>query len=557
MSSSNALRDRRPGPALAFAVLLALSCLASIFGTLASAAPGADDRLDEVEFQAAAVQGNGKVVVAGSASTGAFVARLNARGRPDQEFGDEGIMRPAIAGDRLRADAVAVGAGGEITVSFSRQDAHFSALLRLDAAGNPDPRFGTGGVVTRTSSSIPELAAMADGAVLIRDLITGEADDGSAILRVRADGTVDPGFAIRSEASKTGYGLGGFEVGADGRIYVATLKPADFYPATQKQIVVSRFLSNGDPDPSFGKDGVAAFDRGYDSRPDSLQGRITGFAVTPGGDVLLVLQSWPYYREPPPSPQLFSVADDGASLVDQSSVRCAGQIAIGPDGAVTVAGVESSFRTQASPLPPVSTGCVEKLTPAGAVEDRVEERNVGRILAVQPDGRVLAAGTIVPVAASTWPSAYLTSLSTDGVDRGFGMAFLPTLGCRGRNPTIVAQPTWTSDDESLPTGPPDAFSTEGPDVVLGSPEGDEISASYGKDLVCSGAGRDKVWGGPERDTIFGGPGRDTIFGGRGRDAIFGGPGRDTIFGGPGRDAIFGGAGRDKLLGGPGLDRVRQ
>lgn len=94
-------------------------------------------------------------------------------------------------------------------------------------------------------------------------------------------------------------------------------------------------------------------------------------------------------------------------------------------------------------------------------------------------------------------------------------------------------------------------STDGDDVIYGTPDGDVIDAGADNDIVLGLAGDDTIFGGVGNDLIFGGDGDDRLFGGDGDDVIYGGWGADTLSGGPGRDEIYGEWGGDTYLYQPG------
>lgn len=115
--------------------------------------------------------------------------------------------------------------------------------------------------------------------------------------------------------------------------------------------------------------------------------------------------------------------------------------------------------------------------------------------------------------------------------------------------------------------------TNGDDVIIGTDNGEVISAAMGDDTICGGGGNDTINGGPGDDAVFGQAGDDTLFGldgndelngGEGNDFIVGfdgadtidaGPGLDTVHAGPGNDSVLGGAGIDLLSGGAGNDTI--
>jgi uncharacterized delta-60 repeat protein len=518
-----------PNHGLVAAVATLTFVALALAGALSSPAAQNDKKLVEVEFEQAAVQPDGKVVAAGTTPYRTFVARFGVDGRLDKGFGERGIAWPELPESAQAAEAIAIGGSGEVTVSFSKAPAGESdgaTLVRLNPEGQPDTGFGSNGVLALAAARAPSIAALPGGAVLVLAGVRSEAAPKDRLLRVKPDGSIDPGFEITSGSPD--YGLGtSVQVGPDGKIYVATLKQAVYYPEppkprTQKQVVVSRFLPNGDPDPSFGKGGIAAFDSGDDPRPPGLQGGVSGFAVQPDGAVVVLLDLGGAYKTVDYGSRLLRVDGNGSSLTELARPGCSGQVAVGPDGTIY---------TAASSGPPVySTGpkqvCFEGFGPSGATHTFSE---ADRVLALGPDGRVIVSGKI-EADRSFASERFLESGTLKGPDRAFGLAFVPALGCLGRNPSIVAQATWTARDEerAVPTGPTRAIGTDGRDVIVGTIYNDQIAGNQGKDLICAGAGIDRVHGGWGPDRIYGGAGQDRLFGGPGRDRLFGGPGRDRI-----------------------------
>ena len=126
--------------------------------------------------------------------------------------------------------------------------------------------------------------------------------------------------------------------------------------------------------------------------------------------------------------------------------------------------------------------------------------------------------------------------------------------------------TLIGDDLVADAGSPDVlrggegddklFGAAGNDQLFGDAGQDELNGGPGNDQLDGGAGIDgKLFGGSGNDTIRGGPGpfKDRLVGDAGRDELRGGPGNDQLFGGPGRDRLFGGAGNDRMDGQGGQD----
>jgi uncharacterized delta-60 repeat protein len=100
-----------------------------------------------------ALTGDGKIVVVGRVGLGPAVfalARFDATGAPDPEFGAGGLVTTPIGTGDAVANAVAVQPDGKLVVAgyaFDGGTAGF-AVVRYTADGVPDPGFGAGGIVT-------------------------------------------------------------------------------------------------------------------------------------------------------------------------------------------------------------------------------------------------------------------------------------------------------------------------------------------------------------------------------------------------------------------------
>ncbi len=73
--------------------------------------------------------------------------------------------------------------------------------------------------------------------------------------------------------------------------------------------------------------------------------------------------------------------------------------------------------------------------------------------------------------------------------------------------------------------------TNGKDVVIGTPDRDVVHGQRGNDVIKGLNGDDRLCGGRDNDKIRGGKGRDVIYGGDHSDLLLGGPNLDRIFGG--------------------------
>ena len=100
---------------------------------------------------------------------------------------------------------------------------------------------------------------------------------------------------------------------------------------------------------------------------------------------------------------------------------------------------------------------------------------------------------------------------------------------------------------------PDLTGTPQDDELFGTDADETIDGLAGDDLIDGGAGNDTLIGGAGNDTIREVSGDDQIFGGEGDDHIDAGSGNDLVDGGEGNDVLNGGYGNDELRGGTGND----
>ena len=103
------------------------------------------------------------------------------------------------------------------------------------------------------------------------------------------------------------------------------------------------------------------------------------------------------------------------------------------------------------------------------------------------------------------------------------------------------------------------FSTKGidnnKDVILGTPNDDNISGTNLAETISGEAGNDNINGNGGADILFGNEGDDNINGTNSSEQISGGEGNDRISGNGGNDTILGGAGDDDILLGSGSPTV--
>jgi uncharacterized delta-60 repeat protein len=251
-----------------------------------------------------AVQSDGKVVMVGGTSTNFIMARFDADGTLDENFGDSGKVTTPIPGAALgvkEALAVAIQRDGKIVVAGdARTPAPGSraaiALVRYDSDGSIDNSFGAGGFVFGPTFLFGRAFAVAidgeDRIVVAGDTPTaGNTDFGDFIVaRFNANGTIDStfgqaGIAVTDIGGVTNEAHG-LEVLADNSLLVSGFAPIVVSASNGGPVVASepltavvRYRENGTLETTFGTGGRVQL-------PGDNVGR--GLAVQSDGRIVLV-----------------------------------------------------------------------------------------------------------------------------------------------------------------------------------------------------------------------------------------------------------------------------
>lgn len=239
------------------------------------------------------LQPDGRILVGGSASNGMAIARYLPDGTLDASFGTGGTR--VIAFDLPNGDitGLALGPNGTILAVGSGLIYHEAqevyeldqVLLRLQADGTNDATFGDGGMViydeeaTANNDVGRAVLVQEDGNLVTAGLSmsTNGGDQFVMVSRYLPDGTPDAGFGqdgtTLTDINSNYTEVRGAVLQSDGKILVTG---SDF-----QDIVLVRYLPNGEIDHDFGTDGLIHTDFG-----DSYE---YGTAITlqPDGKVLV------------------------------------------------------------------------------------------------------------------------------------------------------------------------------------------------------------------------------------------------------------------------------
>jgi uncharacterized delta-60 repeat protein len=256
---------------------------------------------------AVALQGDGRIVVAGSCSMGGgtgpdvCLARYLTNGTPDPGFGTSGVVSTPI-GPGTRADfarGVAIQSDGKIVVAgycdMGATNGIDACLARYTTTGALDTTgFGTGGIVSTATAAgaandyAYSVAIQADG----RIVVAGACDIGGAsgtdvcLSRYDTAGALDPGFGTGGRVTTAiapttgGDFANAMALQPDARIVVAG--SCGMGGATGTDFCSARYNSDGTLDTSFDTDGIVTTDIAPGAANDIAHALVVG----PGGRIV-------------------------------------------------------------------------------------------------------------------------------------------------------------------------------------------------------------------------------------------------------------------------------
>ena len=216
-------------------------------------------------------QGQNHLVVAGTHNNDFSLARFDFDGNLDPTFGAGGTVFTDFGGTSDVAYAVAV--GGDDTIVAAGASAHHFAIARYDANGHLNNQFGAGGRQIFDTGGTTQVL----GAVTIdsqgRVVATGASDARLDVIRLTTAGDPDStfnnggmlaisGLAARTDTTTPDY-TEALTLQGDGKILVAN-------QTSDGHFGVARIKDTGSLDGSFGSGGIATANFGGQDDVDSL-----------------------------------------------------------------------------------------------------------------------------------------------------------------------------------------------------------------------------------------------------------------------------------------------
>ncbi len=342
--------------------------------------------------QAAALQADGKIIVAGDADENFSLARLNADGSLDTTFDGDGRVSTPILTGMDRITSLAVQPDGKIVASghtFNGTDDDF-AVVRYNPDGSLDTSFDTDGkVVTPVLPGKDKARSMViqpDG----RIAVAGGSNNDFSLVRYNTDGSLDTSFDTDGKVTTPFLGndsAGEILLRPDGRLIAAGTTANEIL----SDFALAGYNTDGSLDSSFGMDGKVTTDYGTQSAGAS------SVAIQSDGKIVVVG---------------FAI---GANL-DFALTR------YNPDGSLD---------------PGFGVGG-KVVTPILSLNDAVTS------VTIQPDGKIVAAGYAVTDSNSNDADFALARYNTDGsLDTTFdrdGKVTTPIRSQDDRANSVVIQP---------------------------------------------------------------------------------------------------------------------
>ncbi len=368
--------------------------------------------------QALALQPDGKIIAVGSASGSGesifALARYNPDGSPDTTFGSGGVVTTDFSFSGVfggGATAVALQPDGKIIAVGSSAFQNF-ALARYNPDGSLDSTFGSGGKVT-TDFGFADASALAvtvdpDGKIRVAgvrrpfDLTSID----FALARFNADGSLDSTFGAGGKVVSPFGPLNGTSIFAerfepDGKILAAGIAFANFAPfGSNGDFALARYNADGSVDTGFGTGGRLTTDfNGSDDEARGVAIQPDGKIVAAGSSGAIPQFALARYNPDGSLDSSFGVGGKVTTNVSPIAGNGARAVAIESGGDVLAAG--SAFTGVA--FGGSDDFALVRYTAAGALDssfgtggtvitDFAGGNDRANALALQPDGRIVAAG---------------------------------------------------------------------------------------------------------------------------------------------------------------------
>jgi uncharacterized delta-60 repeat protein len=356
------------------------------------------------EATAVALQPDGKIVAAGKSFNGSDVAvvRYTANGALDSSFGSGGKVSTPVGTGTDEGNAVAVQPDGKIVVAGEASNGTNNdvAVVRYKPDGSLDTSFGSGGIVMTpvgaSDDGASSVALQPDGKIVVAGT-SRTSQDNFAVVRYTTTGALDGTFGTGGTVVTplgSGADAAAMALQPDGKIVLA----GGAAGATGTDFALVRYTATGALDGSFGSGGkvTTSFSPGLDEalgvalQPDGKI--VAGGLASPAGDDFALAR----YNQSGSLDASFGSGGKVTTDVTPGRFDVGRSVALQPDGKIVLAGLTEG----ASP----EDFAVARYEPDGSLDGSfgaggtaVTDPSPGHIneahaVVVQPDGQILVAG---------------------------------------------------------------------------------------------------------------------------------------------------------------------
>ncbi len=227
--------------------------------------------LSTLPVQCAALQSNGKIVIAGYSGTSGnsdfFAARLNTDGTLDNTFDNDGIVITDINSSEDNAGSVLIQSDGKFliagTASWSPSSGFYSKFVvaRYNVDGTPDNSFADSGIlqdnITTKSTSFTKSELQPDGKIISVGKTWNGTDYDFLVARFNNNGKVDSSFNANGQRIT--------DLGGDDNVlsvFIQNDQKIILLGSSNSLFAMSRYNSDGTLDQTFHGDGKFILDFG-------------------------------------------------------------------------------------------------------------------------------------------------------------------------------------------------------------------------------------------------------------------------------------------------------
>lgn len=364
-----------------------------------------EDRVYAMELQP-----DGKIIVGGRTRIGAgrfdfALARYNADGTLDSTFGSGGMQITAlnasgapddeIYGVAIQPDGKILAVGAAVTTGGALA---FTGIVRYQTNGILDPTFGTNGIVLVRRAVDRAIALQPDGKILCGGGFGEFVENNFQIMRLNPNGSTDAAFGaagiVTIDFNGSGDGVWALALQPDGRIVAAGRSRV---LGGDDNFAVARLNTDGSLDQTFGIGGKAVADFANDTDLGFGVALQTDGKIIVSGRVLPQINIFDFglARFNSDGGIDTSFGDNGRVTTNFfNGVDTAFAVKVQSNGKIVAAGARGGIETAFGIARYNPNGSLDaSFGIGGKVETFFQGLDEARALQIQPDGKIIAAGT--------------------------------------------------------------------------------------------------------------------------------------------------------------------